>query len=262
MTNMPPLRRFAPFLRSNHSLRFPRHPNLPIFSMLSEVISGEPVELRVVSDSPRRAGPGVIPWPVPDRSSTAAHRGVSLLGQMSIRIREGGHRQAARSHDRWASCLASRREGSLPWVPRGSGLTGPIRPGAGNSIHRSCSRADLLLSATLPSYLAPYTPSDLYVTNPITNQRIPISTRDLMQHNNPNSPLLSNQGKIVSGTDRAGDQWTITVHGPARSSSPTRRPTTASRRRYHHHPDHRLQPPYDVCDRNRDASNAVLTAAR
>ncbi len=35
-----------------------------------------------------------------------------------------------------------------------------------------------------------------------------------MQHNNPNSPILSNVGKIVSGTDRAGDQWTITVHGP------------------------------------------------
>ena len=71
-----------------------------------------------------------------------------------------------------------------------------------------------LLSGTLPSYLAPYTPSDLYVTNPITNQRIPTSIRSLVQHNNPNSPLLSNQGKIVSGTDRQGDQWTITVHGP------------------------------------------------
>src|SRR5208337_2353303 len=65
-----------------------------------------------------------------------------------------------------------------------------------------------------PSFWSLYTPSDLYVTNPITNQRIPISARDLMQHNNPNSSLLSNQGKIVSGTDRAGDQWTITVHGP------------------------------------------------
>ena len=71
-----------------------------------------------------------------------------------------------------------------------------------------------LLSGTLPGYLAPYTPSDLYVTNPITNQRIPTSIRSLVQHNNPNSPLLSNQGKIVSGTDRQGDQWTITVHGP------------------------------------------------
>ena len=72
----------------------------------------------------------------------------------------------------------------------------------------------LVLSAALPGFLSLYTPSDLYVTNPITNQRIPISARDLMQHNNPNSSILSNQGKIVSGTDRAGDQWTITVHGP------------------------------------------------
>src|SRR5271166_4855422 len=72
----------------------------------------------------------------------------------------------------------------------------------------------LVLSAALPNFLSLYTPSDLYITNPITNQRIPISARDLMQHNNPNSSILSNQGKIVSGTDRAGDQWTITVHGP------------------------------------------------
>src|SRR5271165_6415909 len=71
-----------------------------------------------------------------------------------------------------------------------------------------------LLSTGIPSYLSLYTPSDLYVTNPITNQRIPTSIRSLMQHNNPNSELLSNQGKIVSGVDRAGDQWTITVHGP------------------------------------------------
>ena len=33
-----------------------------------------------------------------------------------------------------------------------------------------------------------------------------------MQHNNPNSPLLSNQGKIVSGTDRAGRP--VDDHGP------------------------------------------------
>ncbi|MBV8128825.1 MAG: hypothetical protein JO114_14350, partial [Planctomycetaceae bacterium] len=72
----------------------------------------------------------------------------------------------------------------------------------------------LVLSTAFSNYLSLYIPSDLYVTNPITNQRIPISARDLMQHNNPNSSILSNQGKIVSGTDRAGDQWTITVHGP------------------------------------------------
>ena len=35
-----------------------------------------------------------------------------------------------------------------------------------------------------------------------------------MHPKNPNSRALSNQGKIVSGTDRAGDKWMITVHGP------------------------------------------------
>ncbi len=50
----------------------------------------------------------------------------------------------------------------------------------------------LVLSTS--NFLALYTPSDLYVTNPITNQRIPTSVRSLMQHNNPNSELLSNQG--------------------------------------------------------------------
>ena len=57
----------------------------------------------------------------------------------------------------------------------------------------------------VPSYMSHYVPSDLYVTNPITHHRIPFSARDLMQHNNPNSPLLSNQGKIVTGKDRAGN---------------------------------------------------------
>src|SRR4051812_45215597 len=74
----------------------------------------------------------------------------------------------------------------------------------------------LVLSTAVPGYLSLYVPSDLYVTNPITNKRIPTSIRQLVQHNNPNSDLLSNQGKIVSGTDRQGDQWTITVHGPGR----------------------------------------------
>lgn len=70
------------------------------------------------------------------------------------------------------------------------------------------------LLSGVPSYYSLYIPSDLYVTNPITHQRIPYSMRNLMQHNNPDSPLLSNRGKIVSGTDRNGTQWTITVHGP------------------------------------------------
>jgi hypothetical protein len=52
------------------------------------------------------------------------------------------------------------------------------------------------------------------VTNPITHQRLLFSATSLVNPNNPNSPGLINQGKVVSGTDRAGDKWVITVHGP------------------------------------------------
>ncbi len=62
---------------------------------------------------------------------------------------------------------------------------------------------------------AVYTPKDLSVTNPITNRAVAYSADHQLAHNAPpTSELLGNQGKIVSGTDRAGDQWTITVHGP------------------------------------------------
>ena len=71
-----------------------------------------------------------------------------------------------------------------------------------------------VLSTALPAYLAPWVPSDLPVTNPITHQRELVTANRLISPSNPNSPGLSNSGKIVSGTDRAGDLWVITVHGP------------------------------------------------
>jgi len=52
------------------------------------------------------------------------------------------------------------------------------------------------------------------VTNPITHQRELFTTSSLVNSNNPNSPGFSNEGKVVSGIDRAGDKWVITVHGP------------------------------------------------
>jgi hypothetical protein len=62
--------------------------------------------------------------------------------------------------------------------------------------------------------LAVYHPQDLQVTNPITGQPVKYSVNHQLAQQNPFSPLLSNQGKIVSGKDRQGDEWTITVHGP------------------------------------------------
>jgi hypothetical protein len=73
----------------------------------------------------------------------------------------------------------------------------------------------VVLSSAVPRYLSPWIPSDLPVVNPVTHQRELISTASL-HANNPKSSLYSNEGKIVSGTDRAGDLWTITVHGPGK----------------------------------------------
>jgi hypothetical protein len=73
----------------------------------------------------------------------------------------------------------------------------------------------LVLSSVLPSYLAPFIPADLPVQNPVTHQTEFISESRL-HPNNTNSSVYSNEGKIVSGTDREGDLWTITVHGPGK----------------------------------------------
>ncbi len=73
----------------------------------------------------------------------------------------------------------------------------------------------VVLSSVVPSYLAPWIPSDLPVVNPVTNQRELYSIAS-QNPSNPNSQLYSNQGKVVSGTDRAGNLWTITVHGPGK----------------------------------------------
>jgi hypothetical protein len=73
----------------------------------------------------------------------------------------------------------------------------------------------VVLSSGLPAYLAPFLPSDLPVQNPVTHQAEQIS-RAALDPDNPNSSLYTNSGKIVSGTLRDGDLWTITVHGPGK----------------------------------------------
>jgi hypothetical protein len=85
--------------------------------------------------------------------------------------------------------------------------------------HRRFSEPEVLearqvLSSGVPVYQSPWIPSDQLVTNPITHQRELFQGSSLVNQFNPNSPGLSNQGKVVSGTDRAGDKWIITVHGP------------------------------------------------
>lgn len=72
-----------------------------------------------------------------------------------------------------------------------------------------------LMASNIASYLSPYIPSDLYGRNPASNMKEGSYTAaSLYRPHDMNGPLVSNQGKIVSGKDRAGNQWTITVHGP------------------------------------------------
>ncbi len=74
-----------------------------------------------------------------------------------------------------------------------------------------------------------YRPQDLAVFNPITNQP---SHYSVIHHlnNNPgvNDPLFSNSGKILSGKDRQGDEWTITVHGPGYAVVTTTSPNSGT----------------------------------
>jgi hypothetical protein len=73
-----------------------------------------------------------------------------------------------------------------------------------------------LLSAFNPTThpFSVYLPTDLKVQNPVTHQPEPLTFQRLVHDENPQSPLLNNQGKVVTGKDRAGNEWTITVHGP------------------------------------------------
>lgn len=60
-----------------------------------------------------------------------------------------------------------------------------------------------------------YTPRDLSVYTLHTNTPTGYNVKhQLLQNAGVNSPLLGNEGKIVSGKDRAGNEWTIVVHGP------------------------------------------------
>jgi hypothetical protein len=54
------------------------------------------------------------------------------------------------------------------------------------------------------------------VTNPITKRRELFNTSEILNPLNPNSPAFTNDAKVVTGTDRQGDRWIITVHGPGR----------------------------------------------
>jgi hypothetical protein len=69
------------------------------------------------------------------------------------------------------------------------------------------------LLSQAPGPFSFYVPSDLPVQQ-VNHQPIPFLVQSLVRPGDPQSPLLNNEGKVVSGKDTEGDEWTITVHGP------------------------------------------------
>lgn len=95
----------------------------------------------------------------------------------------------------------------------GSTRRGPSRPRSTRRLRfqgLENLEARQLLASNLGAAIAPYLPGDL----PVGPHFRKIEVSSLIHGNDPNAPLFSNQGKIVTGKDRAGNEWTISVHGP------------------------------------------------
>src|SRR4051794_1466462 len=100
----------------------------------------------------------------------------------------------------------------MRFTRRRSDRPAPARLALGSSLETLERRE--LLSGLHGNPFSIYIPSDLPVRDPITHAPISLSAEHLVEPGNPNSPLLNNAGKVVSGRDRDGDVWAITVHGP------------------------------------------------
>ncbi len=105
----------------------------------------------------------------------------------------------------------------MRFLRRRSGRPAPGRSAQGSTLQAmELERRELLTSVPSVNQLFnQYVPSDLKILNPITHQPLPYSVQHHVSINpTVSNPLVGNEGKIVAGTDRQGDKWTITVHGP------------------------------------------------
>ena len=86
-----------------------------------------------------------------------------------------------------------------------------------------------LLTNSSSNIFSVFHPQDLAIFNPITNQPSKYSVVHQL-NNNPgvNNSLFSNSGKLISGKDRQGDEWTITVHGPGYAIVTTTSPNSGT----------------------------------
>ena len=139
---------------------------------------------------------------------------------MSIRTREGGFRGVASivHLERSTADAPSRAAGEGVFHEFHTAAVWPFRLGSAPAVSQpeALESRQLLATGMGATYLSPWLPTDQFVTNPITHQRELYLATEAINPNNPNSPGLSNEGKVVTGTDREGDKWVITVHGPGK----------------------------------------------
>jgi hypothetical protein len=102
----------------------------------------------------------------------------------------------------------------MQFTRRRSGRSDSSRWGQASCLEVLESRQLLSTFESKPHPFAVYLPTDLSVRNPITHQPESLTYQQLVRDENPQSPLLNNQGKVVTGKDRSDNEWTITVHGP------------------------------------------------
>src|SRR2546423_10594453 len=101
---------------------------------------------------------------------------------------------------RSASC--PRRESPMRLTRRRSDRPDPARRGWASRLEVLEGRQLLSSFDSRPHPFSVYLPTDLAVQNPITHQPEPLTYQRLVHDENPQSPLLNNQGKVVSGKDR------------------------------------------------------------
>ncbi len=115
----------------------------------------------------------------------------------------------------------------MRFTRRRTDLPAPARRRLGSSVEFLEGR-ELLSNSGVNQVFAPWFPREFPVSNPITHQPVLVTVNQLINRHNPQSSFFTNEGKIVSGMDRASNEWTITVHGPGIVKVTDTSPTTAS----------------------------------
>ena len=153
-------------------------------------------------------------WEIEAREGPVSRRRTRRAGvthfcerRLSIRTREGGFRGVA------SIVHLDRSTADAPSQAAGEGVFHEFHTAAVWAFRLGSAPARLSAGGTREPAVArhrnggddlfPWLPTDQLVTNPQTHQREVYLATEAINPNNPKSPGLSNEGKVVTGIDRA-----------------------------------------------------------